>query len=136
LVVCNPPYFADGASRHQKHPLTRAARTGELGPFVDAAAQALAETRGRAVFAYPAPALAELFRSAEKSRLVAKRLRLVHARAGEPARLALIELRRAKPGGLVVEAPLVEWAGSRTRTQELDAIVTGDFGKPARRDRP
>lgn len=133
LVVCNPPYFAGGASRHQKHPLTRTARTGELGPFVDAAARALAGTRGRAVFAYPAPALAELFRAAEKAGLVAKRLRLVHARVTEPARLALVELRRAKPGGLVVEAPLVEWAGSRARTEELAAIVSGDFGKPGGR---
>ena len=133
LIVCNPPYFASTASRNQKHPLTRAARTGELGPFVDAAARALAGPRGRAVFAYPARALAELFRAAEESGLVAKRLRLVHARAAEPARLALVELRRAKPGGLVVEAPLVEWTGPRTRTHELDAIVAGEFGKLGRR---
>jgi tRNA1(Val) A37 N6-methylase TrmN6 len=135
LVVCNPPYFAGTASRSQKHPLTRAARTGELGPFVDAAARALAGTRGRAVFAYPAPALAELFRAAEKFGLVAKRLRLVHARADERARLALVELRRAKPGGLVVEAPLVEWEGPGTRTRELEAIVTGAFGRRAEGDR-
>lgn len=133
LVVCNPPYFARGASRHQKHPLTRAARTGELAPFVDAAARALAGTRGRAVFAYPAGALAELLRAADAESLVAKRLRLVHPRAAEPARLALVELRRAKPGGLVVESPLVEWSGPRTRTPELEAIVNGDFGKAGSR---
>ena len=133
LVVCNPPYFARGASRHQKHPLTRAARTGELAPFVDAAARALAGTRGRAVFAYPAGALAELFRAADAAGLVAKRLRLVHAREDEPARLALVELRRAKPGGLVVESPLVEWSGPRSRTPELEAILNGDFAKPGTR---
>jgi tRNA1(Val) A37 N6-methylase TrmN6 len=133
LVVCNPPYFAGTASRKQKHPLIRAARTGEVEPFVDTAARALAGSRGRAVFAYPARALAELLHAAQKSGLVAKRLRFVHARTTEPARLALVELRRAKSGGLVVEAPLVEWAGPRTRTPELDAIVSGDFGKPGPR---
>ena len=38
LVVCNPPYFAEGSVRKQKHPLTEAARTGELLPFVGTAA--------------------------------------------------------------------------------------------------
>ena len=40
LVVCNPPYFAEGSVRKQKHPLTEAARTGELLPFVGTAARA------------------------------------------------------------------------------------------------
>jgi tRNA1(Val) A37 N6-methylase TrmN6 len=128
LVVCNPPYFADGAVRRQKHPLTRNARTGPLEPFVHTAARALRGTRARAVFAYPAPSLGELFRAASLAGLVAKRLRLVHATASATARLALVELRRAKPGGLVVEPPLVEWASARVRTPELDAIVGGRFG--------
>ena len=132
LVVCNPPYFPDGAARRQKHPLTRASRTGKLEPFVAAAARALRGTRGRAAFAYPAPSLGELFRAAANAGLVPKRLRLVHARADAPARLALVELRRAKPGGLVVEAPLIEWAAPAIRTPALDAIVQGRFGRGAR----
>jgi tRNA1(Val) A37 N6-methylase TrmN6 len=131
LVVCNPPYFVAGAVRNQKHPLTRASRTGALEPFVTAAARALRGTRGRAAFAYPAPSLAELFRAAAAAGLVAKRLRLVHAHAGAVARLALVELRRAKPGGLVVEAPLVEWAGPNLRSAELTAVVEGRFGRHA-----
>ncbi len=128
LVVCNPPFFPEGSVRKQKHPLTLAARTGELLPFVAAAARALRGSRGRAVFAYPARALTELVAAASEAGLVPKRLRLVHARSSDPARLALIELRRAKPGGLVVEAPLVEWAHARMRTPELEAIVAGRFG--------
>jgi tRNA1(Val) A37 N6-methylase TrmN6 len=42
----------------------------------------------------------------------------VHARDDEPARLALIELRAARPGGLVIEPPLIEWLGRR-RSPEL-----------------
>jgi tRNA1Val (adenine37-N6)-methyltransferase len=131
LVVCNPPYFPEGSARRQKHPLTAKARTGALEPFVAAAARALRGSRGRAVFAYPAASLAELFAAAASSKLVPKRLRLVHARAGEPARLALVELRRAKPGGLVVERPLVEWVG-RMRSPELDAVVAGRFEAASR----
>lgn len=132
LVVCNPPFFPEGSVRRQKHPLTEKARTGELEPFVSAAARALRGTRGRAVFAYPARSLTELFAAALEVGLVPKRLRLVYARATDPARLALVELRRAKPGGLVVEAPLVEWAGPRARTPELEAIVAGRFGNARR----
>jgi tRNA1(Val) A37 N6-methylase TrmN6 len=131
LVVCNPPFFPEGSVRRQKHPLTEKARTGELSPFVGAAARALRGTRGRAVFAYPARSLAELLLAGVEAGLVAKRMRLVHARASDAARLALVELRRAKPGGLVVEAPLVEWAGARSRTPELEAIVAGHFGARA-----
>jgi tRNA1(Val) A37 N6-methylase TrmN6 len=93
LVVCNPPFFDEGAGHGQKHPLIRSARTGELEPFVAAAARSL-----------------------------------VHARLDSPARLALVELRCAKPGGLVVESPLVEWQQQGVRSPELDAIVEGRFG--------
>jgi tRNA1Val (adenine37-N6)-methyltransferase len=128
LVVCNPPFFPEGSSRRQKHPLARAARTGALAPFLAMAQRALWGTRGRAAFAYPARSLAELFACAESAGLVPKRLQLVHSKKDDAARLALVELRRAKPGGLVVESPLVEWAGPRKRTPELDAIVSGRFG--------
>jgi tRNA1(Val) A37 N6-methylase TrmN6 len=56
--------------------------------------------------------------------LVPKRLRFVHARNDEPARLALVELRAARPGGLVIEPPLVEWLGRR-RSPEL-SWLSGD----------
>ena len=128
LVVCNPPFFPEGSVRRQRHPLKERARSGEVAPFVEAAACALRGSRGRAAFVYPARALTELFSAAARAKLVPKRLCLVHARADEPARLALVELRRAKPGGLVVEPPLVEWLGPRVRSPALDAIVAGRFG--------
>lgn len=129
LVVCNPPFYPAAAGT----PSTRAlaARNGELSPFVRAARLALAGPRARAVFCYPAAALAELLASAREASLVPKRLRLVHARADATARLALVELRVAKPGGLVIEPPLVEWQSGRTRTPELACIVRGGFGPRA-----
>jgi tRNA1Val (adenine37-N6)-methyltransferase len=126
LVVCNPPFFPARAGTPARH--ARGSRSGELGPFVCAARDALSGPRTRAVFCYPAGALAELLECARDARLVPKRLRLVHARAEAPARLALVELRIAKPGGLVIEPPLVEWLSGRARSPELARIVSGDFG--------
>lgn len=118
LVLCNPPYYPAHSHRPARTAQRAAARSGELAPFLKAAAGALSRKTGRALFSYPAPQLVELLLQAAGCGLVPKRLRLVHARADEPARLALVELRAARPGGLVVEPPLVEWVGRR-RSPEL-----------------
>lgn len=123
LVLSNPPFFEDAA---RSRTAGDAARRGPLQPFLRAANGALGR-RGAACFVYPAPALAEFFAQASALRLVPKRLRLVHAYANSRARLALVELRRAKPGGLVVEPPVVEWAARGVRSPEVESIV---FGKP------
>jgi tRNA1(Val) A37 N6-methylase TrmN6 len=67
-----------------------------------------------------------LLAAAGATSLVAKRVRFVHAFVTLPARLALVELRRAKPGGLVVEAPLIEWVAPNLRSPELAALISGD----------
>jgi tRNA1Val (adenine37-N6)-methyltransferase len=118
LIFCNPPYYPAHSHRPAQTPSKATARSGELGPFLAAASAALARKTGRALFSYPAPQLPELLTQAASVKLVAKRLRLVHARADQPARLALIELRVARPGGLVIEPPLIEWIGRR-RSPEL-----------------
>ena len=122
LVVSNPPFFAPEGHRPPQDPTLRAARQGSLKPFTEAAQAALSGTRARAVFAYPASSLPTLFDAAAAAGLVPKRLRLVHAFADRPARLALVELRRAKPGGLVIEPPLVEWRAEGVRGPELAAL--------------
>lgn len=127
LVVCNPPFFAPASGTPARDGRARRARSGPLEPFVKAAEALLAGPRARAAFCYPAAGVPELFAAARLCGLVPKRLRLVHARAGHPARLALVELRIARPGGLVVEPPLIEWDG-RARSREVAAIVAGNFG--------
>ena len=129
LVVSNPPFFEPGRGRAQKDPRTRAARSGELEPFVRAAARALSGPRARACFVYPARSLTELLVAAQEAGLVPKRLRMVHATADSPARVALAELRLARPGGLEVEPPLVEWQRPGVRTSELREIVEGRFAQ-------
>lgn len=120
LVLCNPPYYP--AHSHRPAQAVRAAaRSGDVAPFLVAAGACLARKTGRALFCYPAPQLPEFLALAAQQQLVAKRLRLVHARSDQPARLALVELRAARPGGLVVEPPLIEWLG-RKRSPELVAL--------------
>ncbi|HKO50900.1 MAG TPA: methyltransferase [Polyangiaceae bacterium] len=125
LVVSNPPFFDPDNSRQGPHEAKTRARFGDLGPFLSAAAAAVSGARSRVVFVYPARELSHFLTSAERVQLVAKRLRLVHADANTPGRVALIELRRAKPGGLVVLPPLLEWAGTGVRSPELVRILAG-----------
>jgi tRNA1Val (adenine37-N6)-methyltransferase len=125
LVACNPPFFDADRHRAPKDAGRRRARLGELAPFLAAAARCLTGNKARAIFAYPAPGLSELFSAAEQARLVPKRLRLVHPFAERPARLALVEFKLARPGGLVVEPPLIEWERAGRPSAELLAISAG-----------
>jgi tRNA1Val (adenine37-N6)-methyltransferase len=119
LVVCNPPFY--GAARHRvpRDAARGRARVGDVKPFLHAAARVLDGEKARAVFVYPAAALSELLLAAEAERLVPKRLRLVHPFSNRPARLALVEFRRARPSGLVVEPPLVEWLRPAVASEEF-----------------
>lgn len=125
LVVMNPPFFAPEEHRPRRDPLSRAARAGKLAPFLQAAALAIRGARARVALAYPARSLQAALAQAEQHGLVAKRLRLVHAAPDAPARLALIELRRAKPGGLNVGPPLIEWSAPGVRSCELSRLIAG-----------
>ena len=125
LVVANPPFFEPAHGRQGPHAAKTRARFGELTPFVEAAAAAVSGARTRIVFVYPARELSRFLSSAERASLVPKRLRLVHADSTSAARVALIELRRAKAGGLVVLPPLLEWASPGVRSHELTEILAG-----------
>jgi tRNA1Val (adenine37-N6)-methyltransferase len=126
LVVANPPYVAphrDARARAETRTLARRlARHGELLPFLRAAADALGR-RGRACLCYPAHALLEVTTQARQMGLEPKRVRFVHGRPDRPARIALVELSRAKAGGLVVEPPLVETGADGRRTPELASLL-------------
>jgi tRNA1Val (adenine37-N6)-methyltransferase len=124
LVVSNPPFFEPKAARPAAHGLARRARSGRLQPFLAAAAEALSGKRAAACFAYPARSLEHLLENARAHTLVAKRLRFVHAGKSQPARLCLVELRRARPGGLVIEPPLYEWTDERVPSPELAALTS------------
>ena len=119
LVVCNPPYRAPGTGRRPPDAGRDAARFeggGSVAAFVGAASLLL-KNRKRAVFIGLPERLPELFADMGAARLAPKRLKLVHSRTDESARLALVEAVKNGGAGLVVEAPLVlyEGAGDETR---------------------
>lgn len=124
LVLSNPPFFEPGERRPASGG-REPARAGALGPFVRAAARALGSPRARAAFVYPARSLQRLLCLSHDAGLVPKRLRFVHPFACEPARIALVELRRARPGGLVVEPPIVEWERPGVPSPTLAALNAG-----------
>jgi tRNA1Val (adenine37-N6)-methyltransferase len=119
LVVCNPPYVGPG--RGQVSPSEARARVGELSTFVQAARQ-LAGRRARVCFIYPAAELVTLVSTLQSHGLHAKRLRLVHGTPTSPARVALVEARAGRAGGLSVLPPLVERV-SQEYTAELQAFL-------------
>lgn len=132
LVVCNPPFFLPEENRISPIAAKQPARFGTCEPFLRATAQLLDGSRSRAAFVYPTRSLQGFLNQASKQRLYAKRLRLVHAMSDKPARLALLELRKAKPGGLVISPPLIEWDAPGRRSAELSAIISGQPRTPDR----
>jgi tRNA1(Val) A37 N6-methylase TrmN6 len=125
LVVSNPPFFEPTSSRPSREPAKSSARFGDLAPFLAAAAVAVSGPRTRVVFVYPAREISRFLSSAARVHLVPKRVRFVHADQASPARVALIELRRAKPGGLEVLPPLLEWSAKGVRSPELEQLLAG-----------
>jgi len=119
LVVCNPPYIAPGRGRVA--PAQARARVGDLGTFIHAARQ-LAGRRARVCFVYPAYELATLLARLAVEGLHAKRVRFVYASAKVPARVALVEAQAGRPGGLVIQPPLIE-RDARGYTPEMESLL-------------
>jgi tRNA1(Val) A37 N6-methylase TrmN6 len=75
LVLCNPPYYPAHSHRPAQSAAKAAARSGDVTPFLRAAAGIVSRKTGRALFSYPASQLPELLARAAAVELVAKRLR-------------------------------------------------------------
>lgn len=113
LALCNPPYRPLGtglACREEERTRARFEAHASLDDFM-AAASWLLRNRGKLAVVFPAARLPELFSACEGARLTPKRLRMVHSRLAEPARLILLEA--VKNGGreLVCEPPLELYEG-------------------------
>jgi tRNA1Val (adenine37-N6)-methyltransferase len=126
-VVSNPPYRKPSSGRVAPGAERGAARhelAGGLSDFLQVAALLL-NNRGRFCVVYLAERLAELLAEMRTHRLEPKRLRMVHSRAGEPAKLVLVEGRKNAAPGLTVEAPLIIYRGGAGRdyTGEMERIL-------------
>ena len=137
-VVCNPPYRELGTGRVNPDLEEAAARHEIMGSAGEAAriAAGLLKPRGRLAMIYPASRLVDLVFEMRSAGLEPKRLRLVHSRAGEQARLALVEARLGAGAELLVQAPLYVYQRGREYTEECRAILSGSVaagpaGRPA-----
>jgi tRNA1Val (adenine37-N6)-methyltransferase len=131
LVVSNPPFRAPGSGRIAPNDERAAARhelAGDLADFVVAAAWLL-KHGGRLCLICLAERLPELFRLLESAGIAPKRLRMIHPRQGEPAKMVLVEGRKGGRPGLAVEAPLLIYRGAgRDYTPEVLRMYAEDEG--------
>lgn len=119
LVVANPPYWRQGQGRepgHQGRVQARFERAGALEDFAEAAFYAL-KNHAAACLVYDARRLPDLLEALRAARLEPKRLRLVHPRIRQDARLVLMEARKNGRPELTVEPPLVLHQGHGTGTR-------------------
>ncbi len=127
-VVSNPPYRPAGQGRVSPDPeraLANAEGAVTLEQVVAAAARLL-RPRGTLSVVYPAERLPALLAACAPSDLRPVRLRLVHPRAGAPARRLLLTARKGAGAALVVEPPLVVHEGDDAYTAQVAAILDGE----------
>lgn len=127
LVVSNPPFYKQGCGRDNQDSRTSMARREShctMRELVRSARYILSGT-GRAAFVYPAERLAELCATCADEKLPAKRLRLVHGKPGQRAKLALVEAAPDAKQGLTVEAPLILENEDGSYTPEAKRILYG-----------
>ena len=122
MVISNPPYRSPGRGRIAPEDERAAARhelAGGLSDFLLAANYLLCNG-GRFAVIYLAERLAELLAGMREFRLEPKRLRCIHSRLGEPAKLVMVEGRKCGGPGMAVESPLyVYQGGGREYTDEV-----------------
>ncbi len=110
LVVCNPPYKAEGTGIVNPDSSMKTARhEGECTlDDIAACASRLLQFGGRFCICQRPERLPDITEIMRKYNIEPKRLRFVHLNAGRPPKLLLIEGRRGgKRGGLKVEKPLL-----------------------------
>jgi len=118
LVLANPPYRDQASGRMNPEP-TRAGARFELHAGLEdfaAAARSGCSTRARFCLVYLAERLQQAVAVLDAAGFALKRLLPVHSRAGEPARLVLLEARKQAGQGVALEPPLVLYQGAGQAT--------------------
>lgn len=126
-VVTNPPYRKPTSGRVAPGAERGAARhelSGGLTDFLRTSALLL-NNGGRFFIVYLAERLAELLDEMRTYRLEPKRMRLVHSRDGEAAKLVLVEGRKNARSGVKVEAPLIVYREGKGREyrEEMEKLL-------------
>lgn len=125
LVVANPPYRESGTGRLAQGEERAAARhelAGGVDAFVAAAAWAV-KYGGDVAFIFLAERLPALIENLLGWQIEPKRMRMVHPRPGQSARLVMLEGRKGGRPGLKVEAPLYIYCQNGQDRQYSDEVL-------------
>lgn len=128
LVVCNPPYYREGAELPPESEPLRIARYGApglLAELMESAARVL-KYGGKLCAVYPAGGAVDMLCTLRACALEPKRIRFVHSRLDRPPKLLLVEaMLGARPGARIL-APLELTDASGAPTSEVRAIYHMD----------
>lgn len=131
-VIANPPYRRVGTGRMSPDPEEAVARHELKGSLASAAKTAvrLLEAGGLFTVIFPATRLVSLLAVLEATGLAPKRLRLVHSRPNERARLALVEARSGGGEELEILPPLWVYQEENRYSDEVEALLSGPAQPP------
>ena len=127
VVTCNPPYFKTLPSS-QKNPnrylaIARHELTINL-PIVAEKMSGLLKMNGKGYLVHRPERLPEIVQVLEKNRLMVKRIKFAYPKVNKPANIVLIEvIKDGKPGGLIVEPPLIVGDKDGNYTPEVEAML-------------
>lgn len=122
-VVSNPPYIRENTGRKSptaERLLARHESLLKMPALLDIASSSLLGKKGRLYIIYPVSRLAEVLAESRARYLEPRRLRFIHSREGEPARLFLLECMREGGVEVKVEKPLYVFS-ENGYTEEVQA---------------
>lgn len=125
FVVANPPYRSIGSGRisqGNKRATARFETQTDFATFARCAAVSL-KTKGKFTFVHLPERLPELMAGLAAAGLAPKRMRLVHGRKDEAAKIVLIETVKTGGVGLQVEPPLILHEGHGSDTHLTDQAL-------------
>jgi tRNA1Val (adenine37-N6)-methyltransferase len=124
-AVSNPPYRPVGTGRQNRDDERTVARHETMAGLADVvhAAGSVLKPGGRLFLIYPAWRTADVMMSLRSGGFEPKRIRFIHARQQEDAKMVMVEARRGGGTDLTVLAPLYIWKGQGLYTDEVDLMV-------------
>lgn len=124
VVTCNPPYIKSGGGLLSAGEEKRCARHEIFCTLDDvvSAAASLLKHGGKFAVVYRPDRLAELIFTLKIHKLEPKRIRFVHSRSGDRAKLVLLEAIRSGGAELTVEPPLYIYKNKTEYSDEINRI--------------
>ena len=125
VVISNPPYYPTSSGRinpEDKKAMARHEILGTIEDFLNATSYLLKE-KGRCYFIYPQKRAVTLLVEMRKRRLEPKKIRFVHPKPKEEAKMVLVEGIKGGKEGLVVEPPLYIFDQKGSYTEEMTPII-------------